>query len=92
MREYEKHEKESYLIGKLDQCCSKSTNRCKNSVRERQKFKYGFLDMFICEDAFMFIHDIGNKAFKNLKQHYKIKFRTSEPWSEAAQTTKCHKF
>ena len=73
MREYEKHEKESYLIGKLDQCCSKSTNRCKNSVRERQKFKYSFLDMFICEDAFMFIHDIGNKAFKNLKQHYKIK-------------------
>ena len=35
MREYEKHEKESYLIGKLDQCCSKSTKRCKNSIRER---------------------------------------------------------
>ena len=26
----------------------------------------------VCEDAFIFIHDIGNKAFKNLKQHYKV--------------------
>ena len=41
-REYEKHEKESYLIGKLDQCCVRSTNRCKNNACERQTFKYSF--------------------------------------------------
>ena len=64
----------SYLIGKIDQCYIKSTNRCKNNASERQKFKYSFLDILaaVCEDAFIFIHDIGNKAFKNLKQHYKV--------------------
>ena len=37
-----------------------------------QKFKYSFLDIAVCEDSFMFIHDIGNKAFKILKHHYKV--------------------
>ena len=39
----------SYLIDKIDQCYIKSTNRCKNNASE---------------DAFVFIHDIGNKTFK----------------------------
>ena len=63
----------SYLTGKIDQCYIKSINRCKNNASERQKFKYSFLDILaaVCEDAaFIFIHDVGNKAFKNLKQHY----------------------
>ena len=49
-------------------------NRCKNNASERQTFKYSFLDILtaVCEDAFIFIQDIGNKAFKNLKQHYKV--------------------
>ena len=71
MREFDKNEKDSYLVGKLDQCCIKATNRCKSNARERQKFKYSFLDIAVCEDTFMFIHDVGNKAFKNLKRHYK---------------------
>ena len=69
--ELDKNEKDSYLVGKLDQCCVKATNRCKSNARERQKFKYSFLDIAVCEDTFMFIHGIGNKAFKNLKRHYK---------------------
>ena len=71
MREFDKPEKESYLLGKLDQCSVKSKKRCKHNERERQKFKYSFLDIGICEETFIFIHDIGNKAFKNLKHHYK---------------------
>ena len=66
-------ETKCYLTGKIDQCYIKSTNKCKNNASERQKFKYSFLDILaaVCEDAaFIFIHDIGNKAFKNLKQHY----------------------
>ena len=64
----------SYLIGKIDQCYIKSTNRCKNNVSERQKFKYSFLDILaaVYADTFIFSIDIGNKAFKNLKQHYKV--------------------
>ena len=40
----------------------------------KTKIKYSFLDILaaVCEDAFIFIHDIGNEAFKNLKQHYKV--------------------
>ena len=61
----------NYLTGKIDQCYIKSTNRCKNNASERQTFKYSFLDILaaVCEDAaFIFIHDIGNKAFKKSKQ------------------------
>ena len=49
-------------------------NRCKNNASESQTFKHSFLDILaaVCEDAFIFIQDIGNKAFKNLKQHYKV--------------------
>ena len=58
----------------------KSTNRFKNNASEKLTFKYSFLNIFatVCEDAFIFafififIHDIGNKTFKNLKQHYKV--------------------
>ena len=40
----------------------------------KAKIKYSFLDILavVCEDTFIFNHDIGNKAFKNLKQHYKV--------------------
>ena len=38
-----------FKIDKADQCYIKTTNRCKNNASE---------------DAFVFIHDIGNKAFK----------------------------
>ena len=62
------------LIGKIGQCYTKSTIRCKSNASERKKFKYSFLDILaaVCEDAVIFIHDIGNKAFKNSKQHYKV--------------------
>ena len=43
MREFDKPEKESYLLGKLDQCSVKSKKRCKHNEWERQKFKYSFL-------------------------------------------------
>ena len=44
---------------------SYTCNRCKNNASERQTFKYSFLDILaaVCEDTFIFIQDIGNKAF-----------------------------
>ncbi|KAK3105662.1 hypothetical protein FSP39_002952 [Pinctada imbricata] len=72
MRELDKFEKEALLLGKLTQSEIRGTNRCKlTGERQRQNFNYSFNQNAICETAFLLFHDIGNKAFKNLKQHYK---------------------
>ncbi|KAK3106530.1 hypothetical protein FSP39_022025 [Pinctada imbricata] len=72
MRELDKFEKEAILLGKLAQSEIRGTNRCKlTGERQRQNFYYSFNQNAICETAFLLFHDIGNKAFKNLKKHYK---------------------
>ena len=72
MRELEKSEKESLLLGILCHSEVKSVRRCKvEGERQRLKFTYSFDQRSICEAAFLLLYDIGNKAFKNLKKHYK---------------------
>ncbi|XP_056002594.1 uncharacterized protein LOC130049247 isoform X2 [Ostrea edulis] len=77
MRELSKEEKDMYIMGKL-----KSKSYGGGSSRrdaKRQRYEYNFDDREVCTDVFLFLHDIGEKHFKNLVKHMKthgIKPRT----------------
>lgn len=76
MRELSKDEKDMYIMGKLK---SKSTGLSSRHDAKRQRYTYNFDDREVCKDAFLFLHDIGEKYFKNLVKHMKtngIKTRT----------------
>ena len=60
MRELSQNEWDMYNIGKLK---SKGTEM--DSIqRERQRYMYSYDDREVCKEAFMVLHDIGEKHLK----------------------------
>ena len=68
MRELSRGEKDMYIIGKLK---SKGTGM-DSSQRKRQRYMYSYDDREVCKEAFLVLHDIGEKHLKNLVKHVKL--------------------
>nr|XP_022337269.1 uncharacterized protein LOC111133299 [Crassostrea virginica] len=68
MRELSRGEKDMYIIGKLQ---SKGTGM-DSSQRKRQRYMYSYDDREVCKEAFLVLHDIGEKHLKNLGKHVKL--------------------
>ncbi|XP_056016758.1 uncharacterized protein LOC125653193 [Ostrea edulis] len=68
MRELSRDEKDMYIMGKLK---SKSTG-IDRSQRKRQRYIYNYDDREVCIEAFLIMHDIGEKHLKNLAKHMKL--------------------
>ncbi|XP_078314026.1 uncharacterized protein LOC111104843 isoform X3 [Crassostrea virginica] len=69
MRELSKEERDMYIMGKIK---SRSTGSVSSRHdAKRQRYEYSFDDREVCKDAFLFLHDIGEKYLKNLVKHMK---------------------
>ena len=69
MRELSKEERDMYIMGKIK---SRSTGSVSSRHdAKRQRYEYSFDDREVCKDAFLFLHDIGEKYLKNIVKHMK---------------------
>ena len=69
MRELRKEEKEMYIMGKLK--CKGNNNGGDETGAKRKRYSYYFDDREVCKKMFLFTHDFGEKALKNLLKHIK---------------------
>ena len=69
MRELRKEEKEMYIMEKLK--CKGINNGGDKTGTKRKRYSYYFDDREVCKKMFLFTHDLGEKAFKNLLKHIK---------------------
>ena len=73
--EMSKEQKSMCLLGKLHVLSNAgeetSHARQRGSKRQRVTYKYAFDHRSLCKNAFLFIHDIGEKQLKNMLKHLK---------------------
>ena len=67
MRELRKEEKDMYIMGKLK--CKGISSDVNDTAAKRKRYSFYFDDREVCMKAFLFTHDFGEKAFKNLIKH-----------------------
>ena len=73
--EMSKEQKSTCLLGKLHVLSNvgeqTSHARQRGSKRQRVTYKYAFDHRSLCKNAFLFIHDIGEKQLKSMLRHLK---------------------
>jgi hypothetical protein len=73
--EMSKEEKCMFILGKLHVMSRAgeltSHARKKGDKRQRVTFSYAFDHRQVCKQAFMFLHDLGEKQLKNIAKHLK---------------------
>jgi hypothetical protein len=62
LAEFSREEKDTLLLSKLEGMEVRSENQ-RTGKRSRQKFRYEFQGLTICENAWRFIHDIGKSKY-----------------------------
>ena len=67
MRELRKEEKDIYIMGKLK--CKGISSDVNDTAAKRKRCSFYSDDREVCRNAFLFTHDFGEKAFKNLIKH-----------------------
>ena len=70
LREYSKPERDIYLLSKLENL-EILTDVTRKGKRERQRFRYSFQGVEICESSWRAIYDIRRSEFKSLKKQLK---------------------
>ena len=86
MRELRKEEKDMYIMGKLK--CKGINNGGDESGAKRKRYSYYFDDREVCKKMFLFTHDFGEKAFKNLLKHIKTHGLTPRTHGNAGRKPK----
>ncbi|XP_062616042.1 uncharacterized protein LOC134277748 [Saccostrea cucullata] len=73
LHEFTKSERDIYILSKLEDQLVQTDGSVgsKGSKRERQRFRYSFQVVEICECAWRSIFEIGRAEYKSLKKHFK---------------------
>nr|XP_022302539.1 uncharacterized protein LOC111110356 [Crassostrea virginica] len=76
LREFTKSERDIYILSKLEDqliihVAAEGAVSSKENKRERQRFRYSFQGIEICESAWRSVFEIGRSEFKSLKKQLK---------------------
>ena len=91
MREMEKSESDTVLLGILESCRHNTSQNAHGGKRRRESFAYSFQGVEVCVGAFRYAYDIGKKHLYGLQQHLEkhglVGTGAQGPWQYRQATT-----